>query len=73
MLQNLTESSPDKRGGELVFRGTRIPVDLLAQYLEYGYSVDDFISEYDIDPELVWKVYNHRFRDDEQTGEKIPA
>lgn len=73
MSQDLVTSDPQKRGGEPVFRGTRVPVDFLKQYLENGYTVEDFISEYRIDPDLVWKVYNQRFRDNHQAGEKVPA
>lgn len=52
----LIEVNPRKLGGMPVFRGTRIPVARLFDYLEAGSSVEDFIDEYEIDPELV-----HRF------------
>ncbi len=32
--------------GALVFRGTRVPVSVLFEYLEGGYSLDDFLSEF---------------------------
>lgn len=57
------EISLGKRGGEPVFRGTRIPIAYLSQYLNHGYTVEDFIREYDIDPELVRKVYREKFSD----------
>lgn len=67
------EVSPDKYGGEPVFRGTRIPVSFLSQYLEHGYTVEDFIEQYDIDPDLVHRVYRENFSDDSEPGRKVPA
>jgi uncharacterized protein (DUF433 family) len=66
------EISLGKRGGEPVFRGTRIPISYLSQYLNHGYTVDDFIEQYDIAPELVREVYRRKFRDDAR-GRQIPA
>lgn len=31
-------------GGELVFSGTRVPVQTLVDYLEAGHSLDDFLD-----------------------------
>lgn len=61
------EVSPGKHGGDPVFRGTRIPISFLAQYLEHGYTVEDFIGQYDIDPELVREVYQKHFSDGRET------
>jgi len=36
--------SPDRLSGEPCFRGTRVPVSLLFEYLEAGESVDEFLS-----------------------------
>ncbi|MCS3675567.1 uncharacterized protein (DUF433 family) [Salinibacter ruber] len=63
------EVSPGKRGGEPVFRGTRIPISFLAQYLSHGYTTEDFIGQYDIDPDLVREVYRRKFGD-EKFGDK---
>lgn len=52
-IAQLIEINPRKLGGEPVFRGMRIPTALLFDYLEAGYSVDDFIEAYEIDPTLV--------------------
>jgi len=52
MLKHV-EKTPDKLGGTPVFAGTRIPVYLLIEYLREGYSVQDFVDQYDIDPETV--------------------
>ena len=37
-------SSPAVLGGTLVFRGTRVPVQTLLDYLQDGFSVDQFIE-----------------------------
>ena len=37
-------SSPEILGGTLVFRGTRVPVQTLLDYLQDGYSVDQFLE-----------------------------
>ncbi|MBN8733751.1 MAG: DUF433 domain-containing protein [Acidobacteria bacterium] len=35
---------PDLMHGEPVFRGTRVPVKTLFDYLEHGDSLDDFLT-----------------------------
>jgi uncharacterized protein (DUF433 family) len=67
------EVSLGKRGGEPVFRGTRIPISYLSQYLNHGYTVEDFIEQYDIDPELVREVYKQKFSDEDERGREVPA
>jgi Uncharacterized conserved protein len=67
------EVSPRKHGGDPVFRGTRIPISFLAQYLKHGYTVEDFIEQYDIDPDLVHEVYRRKFSDDSERGREVPA
>lgn len=52
-LTDVIEVNPRKLGGTPVFRGTRIPVYILFDYLEAGQSIDEFTDEYDIDRELV--------------------
>ena len=45
---------PDRLGGKPCFRGTRIPVWILVEYLEAGKSVNDFLETYpDLPPEMV--------------------
>lgn len=73
MPEDPIEVSPKKLGGKPVFRGTRIPISYLAQYLSDGYTVEDFIEVYDIDPNLVHQVYEERFKDDEERGETTTA
>ena len=37
-------SSPNVLGGALVFTGTRVPVQTLLDYLNDGFSVDEFLE-----------------------------
>jgi len=36
--------NPDVMGGTPVFRGTRVPVQTLLDYLEAGESIDEFLA-----------------------------
>ena len=67
------EISLEKRGGEPVFRGTRIPISFLSQYLSHGYAVEDFIEQYDIDPDLVHEVHRRSFGDEDERDDEVPA
>jgi uncharacterized protein (DUF433 family) len=42
----IISSSPDIMGGTPVLSGTRVPVQTLVEYLEGGYSIDDFLKGY---------------------------
>jgi uncharacterized protein (DUF433 family) len=53
MVNDYMEVNPRKLGGTPVFRGTRIPVHVLFDDLEDGYTVQDVLDPYDIDPGLV--------------------
>ena len=53
MINDYIEVNPRKLGGTPVFRETRIPVYVLFDYLEEGYTVEAFLDEYDINPEVV--------------------
>ena len=72
-MSDLIEVNPKKLGGKPVFRDTRIPISYLAQYLNEGRTVQDFIDDFDIDPTLVRKVYEEEFEDDAKSGEKRAA
>jgi len=37
-------SDPELMGGTLVFRGTRVPAQTLLDYLDDGYSMDEFLD-----------------------------
>lgn len=40
---NIITSNPDILGGKPVFKGTRVPVSNLIEYLESGSTVNDFL------------------------------
>lgn len=40
----IISSDPGVMGGELVFSGTRVPVQTLVDYLEAGHALDDFLD-----------------------------
>lgn len=40
------ESDPEKMGGTPVFRGTRVPIKNLFDYLEGGDSLDVFLDDF---------------------------
>ena len=42
--QPLITSTPDVLGGTPVFRGTRVPVQTLIEYLEGGQTIDEFLD-----------------------------
>jgi len=43
MKTQTVTASPEVMGGTPVFRGTRVPVQTLIDYLEGGESIDDFL------------------------------
>lgn len=43
---SLVVSDPDILGGDPVFRGTRVPVHLIAALLEYGSTEPDILKAY---------------------------
>ena len=44
--ESLFSSDPDVMGGRLVFRGTRIPVEVLFENLADGMSLDEILDAY---------------------------
>ncbi len=40
-------SDPERLGGRLCFRGTRVPVDALFANLEAGMSLNEFLDEFE--------------------------
>ncbi len=44
MQSDIVNSSPDVMGGTSVFRGTRVPIQTLLDYLEGGETIDDFLK-----------------------------
>ncbi len=56
-------SDPDRLGGRVCFRGTRVPVDTLFANLEAGLSVDAFHDEFPgVTREQVLAVLEHARR-----------
>jgi uncharacterized protein (DUF433 family) len=45
-MATLIVQDPEIRGGEPVFRGTRVPFQILFDYLEGGETLDDFLEQY---------------------------
>ena len=43
-LEAVAERDPDKVSGQLVFKGTRVPVAALFENLRDGASIDDFLE-----------------------------
>jgi uncharacterized protein (DUF433 family) len=44
MKQSVVSCDPTVMGGAPVFRGTRVPVQTLLDYLEAGDSIDEFLK-----------------------------
>jgi uncharacterized protein (DUF433 family) len=44
MSESVVSCDPDVMGGAPVFRGTRVPIRTLLDYLEAGDSIDDFLE-----------------------------
>lgn len=42
--QSPVRSDPAVLGGTLAFRGTRVPAQTLLDYLDDGYSLDEFVA-----------------------------
>jgi uncharacterized protein (DUF433 family) len=45
-VQELVEVNPEIRGGEPVFRGTRIPVQMIADFVRQGVPVEEMLEDY---------------------------
>ena len=43
-ISNFIISNPEILGGKPVFKGTRVPVSNLFEYIESGYTVNDFLE-----------------------------
>ncbi len=39
-------SDPEVLGGTVVFRGTRVPLQNLIDYIEGGYSLEEFLDDF---------------------------
>ena len=45
-LENVVQRDPEVHSGDLVFTGTRVPVDNLVGYLKGGHSIEEFLQDY---------------------------
>ena len=45
--EELTWSDPDRMGGKLCFRGTRVPLDALFGNLEGGMTLEEFLEAFE--------------------------
>ena len=45
-LDDLVTSDPEVLGGRRVFRGARVPVEILFENLADGMSIDEIVDEY---------------------------
>jgi uncharacterized protein (DUF433 family) len=45
-LASVVSRDPEVHSGDLVFTGTRVPVDSLIDYLKGGESVDQFLADF---------------------------
>ena len=45
-LEKVVSRDPEIHSGDLVFAGTRVPVDSLVCYLKGGHSIEEFLQDY---------------------------
>ena len=45
-LDKVVQRDPEVHSGDLVFAGTRVPVDSLLGYLKGGHSIEEFLQDY---------------------------
>ena len=45
-LADVVARDSEIHSGDLVFAGTRVPVDTLVDYLKGGHSVDEFVADF---------------------------
>jgi uncharacterized protein (DUF433 family) len=46
-IKDYISKDPEILGGQVVFKGTRVPVQSLFWHLEKGISLDDFLDDFD--------------------------
>lgn len=46
-LDDLITADPEVMGGRRVFRGTRVPIEVLFENLADGLSIDEILSDYE--------------------------
>ena len=45
-MESVVHSDPEIMSGAVVFRGTRVPVKTLFDYLEHGHPLDEFLDHF---------------------------
>jgi uncharacterized protein (DUF433 family) len=45
-IKRMVEENPEIRGGEAVFRGTRIPVQMIADFVKQGIPAEEILEDY---------------------------
>ena len=45
-LEKVVQRDPAIQGGDLLFAGTRVPVDCLVGYLKGGHTIEVFLQDY---------------------------
>ena len=45
-LEEVVQRDPEIHSGDLVFTGTRVPVETLVGYLKGGHSIEEFLQDY---------------------------
>ena len=45
-LAQVVQRDPEIHSGDLVFTGTRVPVDNLVSYLKGGHTIQEFLQDY---------------------------
>lgn len=56
------ESVPGRLGGAWVLRGTRMPISVIFENLEYGSSIEEIIENYNVTREQIQAVLNFAAR-----------
>ena len=46
MTSSVFQSDPEILGGTVVFKGTRVPLQNLMDYLKGGYTLDEFLDDF---------------------------
>lgn len=63
------ESHPEKLGGALLFRGTRVPVSALFENIKDGATVGEFLEWFPgVEAWQVDAVFEHEVKDLERSG-----
>lgn len=45
-IKRMVEENPEIRGGDAVFRGTRIPVQMIAEFVKQGIPAEEILEDY---------------------------